>query len=183
MWLRSHPFRRITIPGLRRAAYSGLLSGLIGMGPGYDFYAPASRAEVCAALYNLLGEIVPLRDPIMSGPGKLASRAPRLPGANPPLGLDRAMTFNHFEGAGPASCHDSGCDGLFRYGIVISTGGGLPGRPLVISPPLDGRDIPMPRGDEVLGNTRRAVTPETMLVREEFAQEPSVTEVDPCKES
>ena len=41
-------------PWARRAAYAGLLSGLQGMGPGYDFWAPATRGEVCVVLYNLL---------------------------------------------------------------------------------------------------------------------------------
>ncbi len=41
-------------PYARRAAYAGLLDGLVGMGPGYDFVAPASRGEVCALLYALL---------------------------------------------------------------------------------------------------------------------------------
>lgn len=38
----------------RKAAYAGWLSGLVGMGPNYDFMAPASRGEVCALLYALL---------------------------------------------------------------------------------------------------------------------------------
>lgn len=41
-------------PWARRAAYAGLLSELVGMGPDYDFWAPATRAEVCVVLYNLL---------------------------------------------------------------------------------------------------------------------------------
>src|SRR5680860_1436098 len=41
-------------PWARRAAYAGLLSGLQGMGPGYDFWAPATRGEGCVVLYNLL---------------------------------------------------------------------------------------------------------------------------------
>lgn len=41
-------------PWARRAAYAGLLGGLQGMGPGYDFWAPATRGEVCVVLYNLL---------------------------------------------------------------------------------------------------------------------------------
>ena len=38
----------------RRAAAAGLLDGLQGMGPGYDFLAPASRGEACALLAELL---------------------------------------------------------------------------------------------------------------------------------
>lgn len=41
-------------PWARRAAFAGLLSGLQGMGSGYDFWAPATRGEVCVVLYNLL---------------------------------------------------------------------------------------------------------------------------------
>lgn len=41
-------------PWARKAAYTGLLAGLQGMGAGYDFWAPASRGEVCVVLYNLL---------------------------------------------------------------------------------------------------------------------------------
>jgi hypothetical protein len=41
-------------PFARRAAYAGLLGGLQGLGPGYDFFAPATRGEVCLLLYNLL---------------------------------------------------------------------------------------------------------------------------------
>jgi hypothetical protein len=38
----------------RRAAYAGILDGLIGMGPAYDFLASATREEVCALLYELV---------------------------------------------------------------------------------------------------------------------------------
>ena len=41
-------------PWARRAAFAGLLQGLQGVGPAYDFGAPATRAEVAAILYNLL---------------------------------------------------------------------------------------------------------------------------------
>lgn len=41
-------------PWARIAAYAGLLSGLEDMGADYDFWAPATRGEVCAVLYNLL---------------------------------------------------------------------------------------------------------------------------------
>jgi subtilisin family serine protease len=47
-------FSTVHYPYARRAAYAGLLNGLVGMGPGYDFTAPASRGEVCALLYALL---------------------------------------------------------------------------------------------------------------------------------
>jgi len=38
----------------RAAAYAGLLDGLVGMGAGYDFSAPATRGEVCAVIYAFL---------------------------------------------------------------------------------------------------------------------------------
>ena len=38
----------------RKAASAGLLNGLAGIGPMYDFFAPATRGEVCVLLYNLL---------------------------------------------------------------------------------------------------------------------------------
>ena len=38
----------------RKAAYAGLLNGLEGVGPSYDFLAPASRGECAQLLYNLL---------------------------------------------------------------------------------------------------------------------------------
>lgn len=38
----------------RRAAYAGLLEGLVGLGPSYSFSHPATRGEVCQLLYNLL---------------------------------------------------------------------------------------------------------------------------------
>jgi len=38
----------------RAAAYAGLLDGLVGIGPGYDLGAPATRGEVCAVIYELL---------------------------------------------------------------------------------------------------------------------------------
>ena len=41
-------------PWARKAAYAGLLSGLQGMGAGYDFWSPATRGEVCVVLYNLV---------------------------------------------------------------------------------------------------------------------------------
>ncbi len=40
----------------RKAAYAGLLDGLGGVGPSYDFFAPASRGECAQLLYNLLQE-------------------------------------------------------------------------------------------------------------------------------
>lgn len=47
-------FSKEHYPSARRAAYAGALSTLEGMGPGYDFFAPASRGEVCALLYEVL---------------------------------------------------------------------------------------------------------------------------------
>ena len=41
-------------PWARKAAFAGLLNGLQGVGPNYDFWAPATRGEVCQVLYNLL---------------------------------------------------------------------------------------------------------------------------------
>lgn len=38
----------------RKAAYAGLLGGLVGVGPDYDFAAPATRGEVCALVYTLI---------------------------------------------------------------------------------------------------------------------------------
>ena len=38
----------------KKAAYSGLLEGLIGLGPSYSFFDSASRGEVCVLLHNLL---------------------------------------------------------------------------------------------------------------------------------
>jgi len=38
----------------RAAAYAGLLDGIVGMGAGYDFTAPASRGEICALVSALL---------------------------------------------------------------------------------------------------------------------------------
>jgi len=38
----------------RRAAYAGLLQGVQGVGPSWDFWAPATRGEVSAILYNVL---------------------------------------------------------------------------------------------------------------------------------
>ncbi len=38
----------------RKAAFAGLLDGLQGVGPSYDFWAPATRGEVCQVLYKLL---------------------------------------------------------------------------------------------------------------------------------
>ena len=40
-------------PWARKAASGGLLVGLAGIGPSYDFWASASRGDVCALLYNL----------------------------------------------------------------------------------------------------------------------------------
>jgi hypothetical protein len=41
-------------PWARKAAFAGFLNGLQGIGPGYGFWAPATRGEVCQLLYNLL---------------------------------------------------------------------------------------------------------------------------------
>ncbi len=47
-------FDQVHYPWARTATAAGLLEGLAGVGDGYDFYAPASRGEVCALLFNLL---------------------------------------------------------------------------------------------------------------------------------
>jgi hypothetical protein len=47
-------FSNTHYPWARKAAYAGLLSGLQGMGAGYDFWSPATRGEVCVVLYNLV---------------------------------------------------------------------------------------------------------------------------------
>jgi subtilisin family serine protease len=47
-------FSAVHFPFARKAAYAGLLNRLVGMGPFYDFKAPATRGEVCALLYTLL---------------------------------------------------------------------------------------------------------------------------------
>jgi len=41
-------------PWARSAAYAGLFNGLRGVGPTYNFWAPATRGEVCQMLSNLL---------------------------------------------------------------------------------------------------------------------------------
>jgi hypothetical protein len=38
----------------RRAVHTGLLDGLQGVGPGYEFTAPATRGECAQILHNLL---------------------------------------------------------------------------------------------------------------------------------
>jgi len=43
-------FERTHYPWARKAAYAGLLDGLAGMGPGFDFAAPATRGEVAEVL-------------------------------------------------------------------------------------------------------------------------------------
>jgi len=47
-------FSAVHYPFARKAASVGLLDALIGMGPDYDFLAPATRGEVCAILAPLL---------------------------------------------------------------------------------------------------------------------------------
>jgi len=47
-------FDDIHYPLARKAAHAELLTGLQGMGPGYDFFLPATRGEVAVLLYNLL---------------------------------------------------------------------------------------------------------------------------------
>jgi hypothetical protein len=42
-------------PWARRAAYAGWLDGFVGMGPVFDFWATATRGEVCLLLASLLG--------------------------------------------------------------------------------------------------------------------------------
>lgn len=41
-------------PWARKAAYAGWLDGFAGMGPSFDFWAPATRGEVCFLLASLL---------------------------------------------------------------------------------------------------------------------------------
>ncbi|MFH0915771.1 MAG: S-layer homology domain-containing protein [bacterium] len=51
-------FDNTHFPFARRAEYSGLLNGLLGIGPNYDFFSPATRGEVCVVLYNLLHNLL-----------------------------------------------------------------------------------------------------------------------------
>ncbi len=37
----------------RKAAYAGLLDGLLGVGPSYNFFAGSTRGECAQLLYNL----------------------------------------------------------------------------------------------------------------------------------
>lgn len=43
-------FDAVHYPWAKRAAYAGLLDGLQGVGPGYDFFAPATRGDVAEVL-------------------------------------------------------------------------------------------------------------------------------------
>ncbi|HEY5529164.1 MAG TPA: S-layer homology domain-containing protein [Thermoleophilia bacterium] len=43
----------------RKAAAAGLLDGLVGVGPNFDFLAPATRGECAQVLSNLLNGVVP----------------------------------------------------------------------------------------------------------------------------
>ena len=47
-------FSTVHYPWAVKAAMAGVLDGLVGMGPGFDFWAPATRAEVCLLLAGLL---------------------------------------------------------------------------------------------------------------------------------
>ncbi len=47
-------FSTVHYPWAVKAAASGVLEGLVGMGSGFDFFAPATRAEVCLLLAGLL---------------------------------------------------------------------------------------------------------------------------------
>jgi uncharacterized protein YkwD len=56
-WGYEPPFAKFSpdhYPWAARAAYAGLLDGLFDAGPGFDFWAPATRAEVCLLLSGLL---------------------------------------------------------------------------------------------------------------------------------
>lgn len=48
------PFSPDHYPWARRAAYAGLLDGLVGMARDYNFWAMATRGEVCQLLANLI---------------------------------------------------------------------------------------------------------------------------------
>jgi len=41
-------------PWAVKAAAAGVLDGFVGLGPSFDFWAPATRAEVCLLLADLL---------------------------------------------------------------------------------------------------------------------------------
>jgi hypothetical protein len=43
-------------PWAVQAAAAGLLDGIVDMGPDFDFWVPATRAEVCLLLANLLDQ-------------------------------------------------------------------------------------------------------------------------------
>jgi len=47
-------FSPVHYPWAIKAAAAGVLDGLAGMGPGFDFWVPATRAEVCLLLAGLL---------------------------------------------------------------------------------------------------------------------------------
>ena len=44
---------------MRQAEYLGMLDGIVGLGPSWDPYAPASRAEVAEILWALRDILMP----------------------------------------------------------------------------------------------------------------------------
>jgi uncharacterized protein YkwD len=57
-WSYAPPFADFSTdhyPWAARAAYAGLLDGLFDVSPIFDFWAPATRAEVCLLLAGLIG--------------------------------------------------------------------------------------------------------------------------------
>jgi len=48
-------FSATHFPWANRAAFAGLLDGYAGMGSSFDFWASATRGEVCLLLANLIG--------------------------------------------------------------------------------------------------------------------------------
>ena len=70
----------------RKAAYAGLLNGLQGMGPNFDFFQSASRGECAQVLHNLLLLTQPpnttstLRQPAAIGAAQAGADASSAPG-------------------------------------------------------------------------------------------------------
>ena len=54
-----------------KAAYAGLLNGLVGVGPGYSFSSFATRGECAQVLYNLLARMRPANTWTNLSPGTL----------------------------------------------------------------------------------------------------------------
>ena len=85
-------FSDIHSPNMRVAEFNGLLAGLVGFGPSWDPWKPASRGEVAQMLANLLALVPPSGSTTTTLPSTTTTTVPHTP-TTIPVAI-KSLAFN-----------------------------------------------------------------------------------------